>query len=131
VVLSLWALAPRLRAARRPGPIRPFLSWIRALDDAFDRSVDLFYSVAHEADALHLDELEAAGARHPSLRPHLVSTDRDPLLTADLALAGAPRGGDVWVYLCGPPPMMTALARGFRGRGVPASRVRWEQFDIR
>jgi ferredoxin-NADP reductase len=33
--------------------------------------------------------------------------------------------------MCGPPPMMTALSEGFRGLGIPASRVRWEQFDIR
>jgi hypothetical protein len=26
---------------------------------------------------------------------------------------------------------MTALARGFRGLGIPAARVRWEQFDLR
>jgi ferredoxin-NADP reductase len=33
--------------------------------------------------------------------------------------------------MCGPPPMMTGLAEGFRGLGIAASRVRWEQFDIR
>jgi ferredoxin-NADP reductase len=44
---------------------------------------------------------------------------------------GHPRGTDVWVYMCGPPPMMSALANGFRAVGIPASRVRWEQFDIR
>jgi len=27
--------------------------------------------------------------------------------------------------------MMTALAKGFGGLGLPPSRVRWEQFDIR
>jgi len=27
-------------------------------------------------------------------------------------------GSDVWVYMCGPPPMMTALAKGFLALGV-------------
>jgi ferredoxin-NADP reductase len=60
-----------------------------------------------------------------------VSFDREGLLTAEKAANGLPRGTDVWVYMCGPPPMMTALSEGFRGLGIPASRVRWEQFDIR
>jgi ferredoxin-NADP reductase len=37
----------------------------------------------------------------------------------------------VWIYMCGPPPMMRALANGFRDLGISASRVRWEQFEIR
>ena len=40
--------------------VTPFLSWIRALDGTFDRSVEFFYSVAHEAEALYLDEIEPA-----------------------------------------------------------------------
>jgi predicted ferric reductase len=111
--------------------ITPFMSWIRSLDDSFDRSVDFYYSVRQQADALYLDEIEAAARRHPTLRAKVVSTDREGLLTAEKAANGHPRGTDTWVYMCGPPPMMTALAKGFRALGVPASRVRWEQFDIR
>jgi ferredoxin-NADP reductase len=33
--------------------------------------------------------------------------------------------------MCGPPPMMHALGKGFRALGLPSDRVRWEQFDIR
>jgi ferredoxin-NADP reductase len=35
------------------------------------------------------------------------------------------------IYMCGPPAMMQALASGFRRRGVPPSRVRYEQFASR
>ena len=111
--------------------ITPFISWIRSLDGDFERSVDFYYSVAHKADALYLDEIQAAAASHPTLHAHVVDAERDGFLTADKAANGRPRGADVWVYMCGPPPMMRALAEGFRGLGVPAGRVRWEQFDIR
>ena len=111
--------------------VTPFLSWIRALDDSFDRSVDFFYSVAHEPDALHRDEVEAAAAEHPTLRARIVDTHCDGYLTAAKTMAGRAPGAEVWVYMCGPPPMMRALGDGFRQLGVPASRVRWEQFDIR
>jgi hypothetical protein len=29
------------------------------------------------------------------------------------------------------PAMMTALATGFEQMGIPAGRIRWEQFNVR
>jgi predicted ferric reductase len=111
--------------------ITPFVSWIRSLDDSFDRRVDFYYSVRRQADAVYFDEIEAAAGRHPTLHPHLVETDRDGLLTAERTVSGHPAGTDLWIYMCGPPAMMTALGNGFRALGIPAARVRWENFDIR
>jgi predicted ferric reductase len=111
--------------------VTPFMSWIRSLDGSFDRSVDFYYSVRRRADALYLDEIDAAARQHPTLRPKVVDAEREGLLTAEKAANGHPRGTDVWVYMCGPPPMMTTLAKGFRALGIPAGRVRWERFDIR
>jgi predicted ferric reductase len=111
--------------------VTPFLSWIRALDDGFDRTVDFFYSVAHESDALYRDEIEAATEVHPTLHMRVLDAERDGRITAEKAMNGRQPGVDVWVYMCGPPPMMTSLADGFRRLGIPASRVRWEQFNIR
>jgi predicted ferric reductase len=65
------------------------------------------------------------------LHATVVESEREGLLTAEKTANGHHRGRDVWVYMSGPPPMMTALAKGFRAVGIPASRVRWEQFDIR
>jgi predicted ferric reductase len=111
--------------------ITPFMSWIRSLDALFDRSVAFYYSVRDTADALYLEEIEAAARQHPSLRVNVVETNRHGLLTAEKASNGHPGGTDVWVYMCGPPPMMKALSKGFRELGFPARRVRWEQFDVR
>jgi predicted ferric reductase len=111
--------------------VTPFLSWIRAFDHTFDRNVDFFYSVAQETDALYVDEIAAAAAQHPTLHARLVNTAKDGFLTAEKAMGGRAPGADVWVYLCGPPAMTTSLAKGFRDLDIPASRVRWEQFDIR
>jgi predicted ferric reductase len=111
--------------------VTPFLSWIRALDDNFDRTVDFFYSVARESDALYRDEIEAAAKAHPTLRVRVIDSQQDRVITAEKAMQGRRPGADVWVYMCGPPAMMTALADGFRRLEIPASRVRWEQFNIR
>jgi predicted ferric reductase len=110
--------------------ITPFVSWLRSLDGSFDRSVDFYYSVATQSDELYGDDVAAAAAAHPSLRAHVVVTETDGRLTAAQTLNG--RGdGDVWIYMCGPPPMMRAFEKAFHGLGVPRNRIRWEQFDIR
>jgi predicted ferric reductase len=111
--------------------ITPFMSWIRSLDATFDRHINFYYSVARQADALYLDEIDTASDQHPTFHPHIVYTDRDELLTAQRALNGRPGREDVWIYMCGPPPMTAALAREFRGLGIPPSHVRWEHFDTR
>ena len=61
----------------------------------------------------------------------VVETDREGLLTAEKAASGHPDSADIWVYMCGPPPMTNALSKGFRELGLPAHRVRWEQFAVR
>jgi predicted ferric reductase len=111
--------------------VTPFLSWIRSIDGRFDRQVDFFYSVAHAEDAVHLDEIRGAADRHPSLRVHLVRTDTEGQLTPDAVMHAATRESDPSVYMCGPPPMMHAFSNGLRKLGVPAGRIRWEEFDVR
>jgi len=110
--------------------VTPFMSWIRDLNGSFDRDVDFYYSLAHDTDAIYLDEVEAAAAHYPTLRPHVVYSDRDGLLTPDQTLSGH-SGKDVWVYMCGPAPMMDAFSKGYGRLGVPPSRVRYEEFAIR
>jgi predicted ferric reductase len=110
--------------------ITPFMSWIRDLDGSFDRDVDFYYSLAHDTDAIYLDEVEAAATRHPTLRAHVVYSDKDGMLTPAKAM-GSHTGKDVWVYMCGPQPMMDAFSKGFGRLGVPPSRVRYEEFAIR
>jgi len=110
--------------------VTPFMSWIRGLDTGFEREVDLYYSVARESDALYHDEIAAAAAAHATLHEHLIVTDRDGRLTAE-RMAGGDGADGVWVYMCGPPGMTAALSKGFIRLGVPPSRIRWEEFDVR
>jgi predicted ferric reductase len=111
--------------------VTPFVSWMRSLDGDFDRDVDFWYSVRGPGDAVYRDEIEAAVREHPSLRSHLVLSDSEGRLTADMVLRGMAPGEHPWVFMCGPPAMMKALARDLRRRGVPRGRVRWEDFDAR
>ena len=111
--------------------VTPFLSWIRSIDGRFDRQVDFFYSVAHAEDAVDLDEIRGIADRHQSLRVHPIIADTDGRLTPGTVMQEAAPALSPWVYMCGPPAMMKAFSAGFRKLGVPASRIRWEQFDVR
>ncbi|MGO9751464.1 MAG: hypothetical protein ACLP8S_04620 [Solirubrobacteraceae bacterium] len=101
------------------------------MDEHFDRDVGFFYSVAHESDALYLEEINAAAVAHPGLHPHIIDSSRDGLLTAEKATSGMPNNAELWIYMCGPPAMMTGLAKGFEQLDIPASRIRWERFNVR
>ncbi len=61
----------------------------------------------------------------------MIDAEHDGFLTAETAMASRAPGADVWVYMCVPPAMTTALSQGFRALAIPAGRVRFEQFDIR
>jgi predicted ferric reductase len=111
--------------------VTPFMSWIRSLDGRFDREVDFYYSVRAPAEAVYRDEIEAATKANPSLRVHYVYSNADGTLTADEVLRHVAPDERPSIYMCGPPAMMQALASGFRRRGVPPSRVRYEQFASR
>jgi predicted ferric reductase len=111
--------------------ITPFISWIRSLPDDFDREVAFYYSVNHASDAIFLDEIKAAAAAHPTLRPHLVDSGKDGFLTADTVVGDLPTHQAASVYMCGPPAMMNAMASGFESLGIPRNQIRWEQFNIR
>ncbi len=111
--------------------ITPFMSWIRALDGNFDYDVDFYYSVAHKGDLLYRDEIEAAAKRYARLHPHFICSESDGKLTPEQVMQDQPERAALSVYMCGPPPMMDAFAKGLKKHGVPARQIRWEQFNIR
>ena len=111
--------------------ITPFMSWIRSMDENFDRDVAFYYTVAQASDALYVDEITAAAEAHPTFRPTIVDSTAEGFLTADTAVNGLPAGVQAWVFMCGPPAMTSALSAGFHKLKIPASRIRWEQFNVR
>jgi predicted ferric reductase len=90
-----------------------------------------YYSVNHESEAVYLDEITAAAKKYPRLHAHITDSSRDGFLTADTTISGMPDHSAVWVYMCGPRGMMSSMAKQFEHLGIPASRVRWEQFNVR
>jgi predicted ferric reductase len=111
--------------------ITPFLSWIRDLQgDAPKPEVDFFYTTTVPEEALFLDEIRSVAAR-PGFRAHVLHTARDGRLSVDkiVEATGDPSARDV--YLCGPAPMLEAFRRAFIARGVPGSKIHYEEFNFR
>jgi len=110
----------------------PFLSWLQALKPDDGHSIDLFYSVPTEDDALYLPELRAAGQRLPAVRIHPVFTRAEGRLTgATLAASVEPLNRTEHVFLCGPTAMVEDLARDLHRQGTPREYLHFEHFSFR
>ena len=90
--------------------------------------VHLVYGVTHDADLVGLDRLDAAAARLPGFGYTTCVADaasahpRHGYVTAHLDPAHL-HGGDVDVYLCGPPPMVEAVRSHFGEAGHQAGQL--------
>jgi predicted ferric reductase len=112
--------------------VAPFLSWLQTMTPDDGHSIDLFYSVRAEADALYLPELNKASERLPAVRIHPFYThDQGHLTGAVIAASVEPLDGTEHVFLCGPTAMVEDLARDLRRRGTPREYLHFEHFSFR
>ena len=131
-----------LRDVRRPllflaggTGLAPFLSMLEALARAGSRQpAHLVYGVTREHDLVLVDALEAYRARLPAFGYTTVVADaasnhpRKGWVTQHIP-AEALNGGDVDVYLCGPPPMVDAVRRYFDDERVQPASFHYEKFS--
>ena len=130
-----------LREAQRPAlllaggtGLAPILSILRTMAaEASTRPVHLVYGASTDDDVVQLDELELlASALDAFTWDHCVS---DPSSTAAnkgyvtaLLTDAHLNGGDVAVYLCGPPPMVEAVRTHFAEAGIEPTGFYYEKF---
>ena len=130
-----------LREAQRPAlllaggtGLAPILSILRTLAaESSTRPVHLVYGASTDDDVVQLDELaELAGALDSFTWDHCVS---DPSTTAAnkgyvtaLLTDAHLNGGDVAVYLCGPPPMVESVRTHFTEAGIEPTGFYFEKF---
>lgn len=114
--------------------ITPFTSWMRDLasNPSADKKIDFFYTVRSASDVIFFEEFEDAAKENPNLSAHLrVSNDKGRLTAANVK---ATCSGDISkrsVYLCGPVRMTESFADAFKGMGVPAENIHFEEFNFR
>ena len=114
--------------------LAPFLSMLEFLARAGSRQkVHMIYGVTRDLDLVQVDAIEAYKARLPNFSYATVVAEeasnhpRKGWVTQHLP-AEALNGGDVDVYLCGPPPMVDAVRKHFDDGGVQPRSFHYEKF---
>lgn len=114
--------------------LAPFLSMLEVLADRGEtQPVTLIYGVTRDADLVMVQALDDFAARLPGLT--FVTCVADPQTghprqgyVTQYMEAQALNGGDVDVYLCGPPPMVDAVRQHFKQQGVTPASFHYEKF---
>lgn len=121
------ARAPALWIAGGIG-IAPFLSRARSLTPAEAADIHLVYCVEDEARAHFFPELEriAAAVGGFKFSGHFYS--REGALNIRFIAARCPDFAAREIYVCGPPALIAAAVRELQRAGVPAGRIRSEDF---
>jgi benzoate/toluate 1,2-dioxygenase reductase component len=131
-----------LRDIRRPvlflaggTGLAPFLAMLDVLRSAPSaHPIHMIYGVTNDADLVEVDKLAAFAAAIPGFTFATVVADQassHPLkgyVTHHLPDA-ALHGGDVDLYLCGPPPMVDAVRTYLHDKGVKPANFYFEKFS--
>lgn len=131
-----------LREVKRPAlflaggtGLAPFLAMLETLRrSGSQQPVHMIYGVTNDADLVEVDKLTAFAAAIPGFTFATVvadpasSHDRKGYVTHHLPDA-ALHGGDVDIYLCGPPPMVDAVRAYLADKGVKPANFHFEKFS--
>lgn len=113
--------------------LAPFLSMLEVLARAgSEQKIHLIYGVTRDLDLVLVDEVEAYAARLPNFSFTTVvaeeASSHPQKGWVTQHMPAALHGGDVDVYLCGPPPMVDAVRRHFDDNGVKPNSFHYEKF---
>jgi benzoate/toluate 1,2-dioxygenase reductase component len=114
--------------------LAPFLSMLeKIVVTGSQQPIHLIYGVTNDADLVTVDRLEAFAARIPSFTfaccvvAEASAHRRKGYVTAHIEPAHL-NGGDVDIYLCGPPPMVEAVRGWLDRQGVIPASFHFEKF---
>lgn len=111
--------------------VTPFISMAKSLPES-GYNVDLYYSVKTSSELIDWEALTGVSlSKHGHFRimPYIGDKTNEHL-SADFIEqnSGGLKGKDV--FICGPPPMMSALRKQFKKKGVPGARIHSEEFGM-
>jgi benzoate/toluate 1,2-dioxygenase reductase component len=115
--------------------LAPFLAMLEELERATpNQPIHMVYGVTNDADLVEVGTLEAYAARVPGFTFTTVVAAPDSAhpqkgyVTHHLPET-ALNGGDVDVYLCGPPPMVDAVRTYLHGKDIVPTGFHYEKFS--
>lgn len=115
--------------------LAPFLAMLDKIvaDGGSPHPIHLIYGVNTDTDLVELDKLEAFASQLPNFSFALVVVAADSAqpkkgyVTQHIEPAQL-NDGDVDIYLCGPPPMVEAVANNLRERDIQPASFHYEKF---
>ena len=115
--------------------LAPFLAMLDKVvaDGGSAHAIHLIYGVNTDTDLVELDKLAAFAAALPNFTYALVVVAPDSAqpkkgyVTQHIEPAQL-NDGDVDIYLCGPPPMVEAVAHNLRERAIQPASFHYEKF---
>lgn len=115
--------------------LAPFLAMLDKIvvDKSCPHPIHLIYGVNTDSDLVELDKLEAFVKALPNFSYALVVVSPDSAqpkngyVTQHIEPAQL-NDGDVDIYLCGPPPMVEAVAQNLRDRAIQPTSFHYEKF---
>lgn len=125
---------PQLWLAGGTG-LAPFLAMLeKVATEGADHPIRLYYAVTRGADLVELDRVQALAAQIGNVEVVTIlaaldeAHERKGFVTDHLGLEDF-NGGDVDVYLCGPPPMVEAVRQHMAALGVAPASFHFEKFN--
>jgi predicted ferric reductase len=107
--------------------ITPFLSMARSLDGT-SHEIDLYYCTEAADQAYFLNELFQVADRNPTVRVIPIRKVHLGRLSADDIEAASRDLPEKDILICGPPVMIRNITGQLRARGVPRTRIHYEDF---
>ena len=114
--------------------LAPFTAMLEKIaEQGSEHPLHLIYGVTNDFDLVELDRLQALAARIPNFTfsACVANPESRHPLKGYVTQHIEPRhlnGGDVDVYLCGPPPMVEAVSQFIREQGIAPANFYYEKF---
>ena len=115
--------------------LAPFLSMLEKIgSNGSEQPIHLIYGVTNDADLVKVDELESYAKQLPNFTFTCCVADEASSYPNKGYVTRYIRpehvnGGDVDVYLCGPPPMVDAVREYLAGEGITPLNFYFEKFS--
>lgn len=114
--------------------LAPFLSMLQKIaQTGSGHPIHLIYGVTNDSDLVRVDQLDACAARIPNftftccVASETSAYPRKGYVTAHIRPEHL-NGGDVDIYLCGPPPMVDAVRNWLGQQGITPAAFHFEKF---
>ena len=115
--------------------LAPFLAMLEEIRrTGSQQPITMVYGVTHDADLVEMDKLEAFARDIPGLTLATCVASPDSQYPAKGYVThhlpdSALHGGNVDIYLCGPPPMVDAVRNWLAGKGIAPKNFYFEKFS--